>query len=167
MDSKITIRNATTGDIDSIIELAGKIWPATYQPILSSDQIHYMMNLFYSADSLRDQMLVQKHSFLILESAGLPSGFASYSKIGGHAEYKLHKIYVLPGLQGQGLGKILLNHILDLLKKQGAFKLVLNVNRYNKARQFYERMGFTVIREEDFDIGNQYFMNDFVMELRI
>ena len=72
-----------------------------------------------------------------------------------------------PGLQGQGLGKILLNHIIDLLKKQGAFKLVLNVNRYNKARQFYERMGFTVIREEDFDIGNQYFMNDFVMELRI
>jgi hypothetical protein len=41
------------------------------------------------------------------------------------------------------------------------------VNRYNKARAFYEKLGFVVIDEKDFDIGNGYFMNDYVMEKKI
>jgi hypothetical protein len=41
------------------------------------------------------------------------------------------------------------------------------VNRYNKARQFYEKMGFVVIGEEDIDIGNNYLMNDYIMEVPV
>ena len=28
---------------------------------------------------------------------------------------------------------------------------------------FYEKLGFTVIKEEDIDIGNGFFMNDYFM----
>jgi hypothetical protein len=41
------------------------------------------------------------------------------------------------------------------------------MNRNNKARQFYEKNGFIIIKEEDIDIGNNYFMNDYVMEKRL
>ncbi len=42
--------------------------------------------------------------------------------------------------------------------------LLLNVNRCNKARNFYEARGFQVIAEEDIDIGNGYLMNDYLMQ---
>jgi diamine N-acetyltransferase len=40
--------------------------------------------------------------------------------------------------------------------------LDLNVNRHNPAKSFYEKIGFTVLREEDVPIG-PYWMNDYVM----
>jgi ribosomal protein S18 acetylase RimI-like enzyme len=43
----------------------------------------------------------------------------------------------------------------------------VNVNRHNKALHFYEKYGFKIIREEDIDIGEGYFMNDYVMELKL
>ncbi len=53
------------------------------------------------------------------------------------------------------------------LQPLGGTALQLNVNRSNKARFFYEKLGFNVVREEDIDIGNNYFMNDFVMEKKV
>ena len=74
----------------------------------------------------------------------------------------MHKIYVLPTRQGQGLGLQLLEAVEQAARQaHGAF-LDLNVNRYNPALAFYERRGFVRQREEDVPIG-PYFMNDFVM----
>ena len=167
MNSTLTIRPATVKDINIISSLADDIWPPTYQDILSADQVRYMMDLFYSHDSLRRQIMEQKHQFVIMEDDIAPIGFASYSPINKTSIYKLHKIYVLPGLQGKGLGKFIVDYIVEKIKPLGATALQLNVNRYNKARFFYEKLGFKVIREEDIDIGNNYFMNDFVMEKKV
>jgi GNAT superfamily N-acetyltransferase len=76
--------------------------------------------------------------------------------------YKLHKLYCLPKTQGKGYGKILLNAVADKVKAAGKHVLDLNVNRYNNAKTFYEKMGFKAIYEEDIPVGD-YFMNDFVM----
>ena len=100
----------------------------------------------------------------MLEDEESQVGFASYAPTKESGVYKLHKIYVLPNQQGKGLGKTIVDFIVNDIKPQGAKKLLLNVNRNNKAKSFYERLGFTVIKEEDIDIGNNYFMNDYVME---
>jgi GNAT superfamily N-acetyltransferase len=78
----------------------------------------------------------------------------------------LHKIYVLPQEQGKNLGKDLLEFVIQKVQKAGAQELQLNVNRYNKAVHFYQKQGFTIISKEDIDIGNGYFMNDYVMSLQ-
>ena len=39
----------------------------------------------------------------------------------------------------------------------------LNVNRYNKAQGFYLKHGFQIRRQGDFEIGNGYYMNDYIM----
>jgi hypothetical protein len=53
------------------------------------------------------------------------------------------------------------------LQSAGAVLLYLNVNRHNKARLFYEKLGFIIAREEDNDIGNGFYMNDYVMEKKL
>ena len=167
MDETLSIRPGELEDINSIGFLAQQIWPQTYGDILSAEQLNYMLNLFYSPASLRRQMLEDKHQFLIVEQGGEAIGFASWSATDKPGRYKLQKIYVLPGQQGKGLGRALLQYIFEAIRPYGATTLQLNVNRYNKARQFYERMGFAVVAEEDVPIGNGYFMNDYVMEFRV
>ena len=163
----ISIRMASPADLELIRSLAVEIWPGTYRHILSDEQIRYMMGLFYGAESLRRQMTEQGHRFLLPEDDGRPVGFASYGEAADKGIFRLHKIYVLPSMQGRGLGKKIVDHIIGAIKPLGASALQLNVNRYNPARQFYEKLGFVVIREEDIDIGKNFFMNDFVMEKKI
>jgi GNAT superfamily N-acetyltransferase len=165
MDSELEIRMADTEDINTIGYLAQQIWPVTYGEILSADQMEYMLKLIYSPAALKDQMDIH-HQFLIAELNETPVGFASYSAIEKDV-YKLHKLYVLPELHGKGLGKAILDFVSEEAVSKGARTLRLNMNRHNKARKFYEKYGFSITKEEDVDIGNNYFMNDYVMEKRL
>ena len=176
-DETLSIRPGELEDINTIGFLAQQIWPETYGAILPAEQLQYMLNLFYSPASLRRQMIEELHQFLIVEDEDEAIGFASWGVASGGVAsgnpteepgvYKLHKLYVLPGHQGKGLGRALLQYIFEAIQPEGASLLRLNVNRYNKARQFYEKMGFAVVKEEDVAIGNNYFMNDYVMEIKV
>lgn len=161
-----TIQAATVQDIPVIRDLSLRIWPDTYGNILSATQLNYMLEMMYSESALHRQM-EEGQQFILIAENGEPLGFAAYGKLADEKTWKLHKIYILPNTQGKGLGRKLLEFVIAAVKKQGADKLILNVNRYNKARQFYERLGFTVLREEDINIGNDYFMNDYVMQLTL
>jgi ribosomal protein S18 acetylase RimI-like enzyme len=159
------IRTASKPDIPLIRELTYKVWPQTYATILSKAQIDYMLEMMYSEASLEQQM-ESGCNFLVVYDNEEAVGFASYQCV-GDCVYKLHKIYVLPSQQGKGTGRFLLDYILKEIKQQGAVSLQLQVNRYNKAKDFYEKLGFTVIEEADFDIGNGFFMNDYLMEKKL
>ena len=161
----IIIREATKNDIEIIQQLTYAIWPVTYGSILSADQLNYMLELIYSKTSLQNQMH-EGHHFLIVEDDRTPVAFADYGLLKDDV-YKLHKIYVLQNQQGKGIGKLLIDHVIKKIKEKNAMALVLNVNRNNKAKQVYEHLGFKVIGEEDIDIGEGYFMNDYIMSLTV
>ena len=160
-----TIRHTTTTDIPLIRELTFKVWPQTYREILTSEQIEYMLDMMFSPASLEKQMQ-DGCSFIIVYDDEEPVGFASFQLIDNNVA-KLHKIYVLPSQQGKGTGKFMLDYIMQEIKEQGAASLQLQVNRNNTAKTFYEKNGFIVIEEADFDIGNGYYMNDYVMEKKL
>lgn len=167
MNDELVIRTADLEDIATIGYLAQQIWPGTYQEILSPQQLQYMMDLIYSPDSLQQQMVGDKHHFLLAELGEEPIGFAAWSPLQEKGVYKLHKLYVHPKTQGKGIGKTLIDFIIDQLPAGESNTLRLNVNRYNKAKQFYEKTGFIIVREEDINIGSDFFMNDYVMERRL
>ena len=158
----ISLRHASDEDILLIRELSLQVWPATYENILSKEQIDYMLDLMYSEAALHQQMK-DDHRFLIVYNAGIPIGFASYSQV-DPGVFKLHKIYLLGVQQGRGTGRYVMEQIISRIRKEGGTILRLNVNRNNKAKDFYEKLGFVAVREEDLPIGNGYFMNDFIME---
>ena len=161
----LNIRKAILSDIPLIRELTFKVWPQTYAAIISKEQIDFMLQMMYSETSLQQQMN-EGCRFIIVYDEAEPVGFASYQET-EPAIFKLHKIYVLPSQQGKGTGRFVIDHIISEIRQQGATALQLQVNRNNKARDFYEKIGFAVILEADFDIGNGYFMNDYVMEKKL
>jgi diamine N-acetyltransferase len=159
-----TIRIATTEDLPIIISLAKEIWPATYHHIVGERQVAYMLGKIYSVEALLEQ-LASGHRFCICAISGEDVGFAAASPE-GPGTYKLQKLYLLPSCQGKGAGKALLQWVINDVHSFGATALTLNVNRHNQpAIKFYERQGFNLLREENIDIGNGYWMNDYVYEL--
>lgn len=158
------IVEATTDHIYNIQVLSNVIWPATFSNILSQEQISYMMDMMYSTSSLEKQMNELNHHYLLAEEDGEYLGYLSYElNYKGTPITKIHKIYVLPSVQGKGVGRLFIDAVSKLALKNSNTLLSLNVNRYNKAIDFYKRMGFDFFTSENIDIGNGFLMEDYVM----
>lgn len=146
--------------------LAHEIWPITFAEILSPPQIEYMLNWMYSEEKLTEQFDNGHHffgGFINGEAVGfmgIEPHFPSAHSI------KIHKLYVQPTLHGHGYGKAFIEQAKKEALKNECTSLILNVNRFNNAVQFYQYLGFTIIKEENIDIGDGYLMEDYVMEYR-
>jgi ribosomal protein S18 acetylase RimI-like enzyme len=142
-----------------INELATVIWNEHYVPIIGNEQVDYMLQWMYDINSLQNQH-EEGHIFYIIESEGNELGFISI-KEEGTGDWFLNKFYVLTQKQRNGLGSALFKFIVD---EHPIDCIRLQVNRQNyKAINFYFKLGFVIEKVDDFDIGNGYFMNDFVM----
>lgn len=158
----VIIKTATASDIPTIKNLAHDIWPVVYRDMISIDQINYMLKMMYSDDSLHRQMFDESCTFLIAFNENCPVGFASYSPL-NHGKFKLHKLYVLPTMHGNGIGKKLLITVFKMIVELDGKSIELQVNKNNKAKEFYHAMGFEVEKEMVLDIGGGFMMDDFVM----
>ncbi len=155
---------ATEEDYEIIREIAYKTWPGAFKDILSEKQMNYMLEMMYSTEAMRNQVTDLGHIYLLVkEKGGKFLGYVSYETDYKPDTTKIHKIYVLPETQGKGIGKILIEKIASVAKNAGNTVISLNVNRFNKAIQFYEYLGFYIEGSEDIDIGDGFFMRDYIM----
>lgn len=152
--------------VNVIQDLAYLIWPQTFAEILSPAQIQYMLEWMYNLKTLRDQA-ENGHEFYVFFENEKAIGFIGVESFPTEDKLKIHKIYVLPDTQGKGVGKRLLQKAIKVAKEKSISNVFLNVNRFNKAVGFYEKMGFEILYEENIDIGNGYLMEDYVMNLEL
>jgi GNAT superfamily N-acetyltransferase len=172
--NQLTIRTATLSDRALIRSISERTWPSTYGHIISQEQIDFMLDWMYSDASLEKQMNTGCE-FYIANLNGDDVGFCSVSpeeeenssteKVKGVKSHKLNKLYVLPLSQGTGAGKALLNKCIEVAKVSGSSSLFLQVNKLNTAYSFYLKQGFIKEAEFKFDIGNGFYMDDYVMRL--
>lgn len=161
----MNIRALKQDELSIVHEIAHATWPDTFKDILSQEQIQYMLNWMYDLKQLENQFN-QGHQFYVAELEEMPVGFIGIEP--NHPEKgltKIHKIYILPNQQGTGIGKILIEYVKELSIQSEMEGLLLNVNRFNKAVDFYKAIGFNILFEENIDIGNGYLMEDYVMKL--
>ena len=165
--SEIIITRAGLSDRAFIRSVSERTWPSTYGHIISQEQIDFMLDWMYSDASLEKQMNTGCEFYIAStqnENGDLdPVGFCSVSLEEG--AHKLNKLYVLPAAQGTGAGKALLNKAIDVAKAAGSTSLFLQVNKQNTAYTFYLKKGFIKELEFKFDIGNGFYMDDYVMRL--
>jgi ribosomal protein S18 acetylase RimI-like enzyme len=157
---KTEVIPAAAQDIPVIYALAEKIWFDHYPSIISREQISYMLRNFYSPEALIKD-IAQGHRFYLILQEGKTVGYLSESEVTG-CDYFLHKFYIDTSLQGKGIGSEVLDIVFN--SKPGIRTIRLTVNRMNyKSINFYFRNGFIIENTADFDIGNGFFMNDFIM----
>lgn len=151
-----------------IKQIAYETWPHTFGAILSAAQIAYMLKLMYDVDSIKRQVSELGHVFILAVENEKSLGYASYEiSYQRKPVTKVHKIYILPSMHGRGIGKTMIDYIEKKAKYNNNHSVTLNVNRDNKAIQFYEKIGFTKIGEEDIDIGEGFLMQDAIMQKQV
>lgn len=175
----IQITPAGLNDRSLIRSISERTWPSTYGHIISQEQINFMLDWMYSDDSLATQMNTGCE-FYIANLNGADIGFCSVSpdeekeeeennnsteKAEDSKAHKLNKLYVLPSAQGTGAGKALLHQAIEVAKAAGSSSIFLQVNKLNNAYTFYLKQGFIKEAEFKFDIGNGFYMDDYVMRL--
>jgi GNAT superfamily N-acetyltransferase len=160
---------ATAADIPLIQDLARRSWEKTYAGIISTEQIEYMLGEMYSThEILKHLQNSNYHYYLILDDGNNSyEGFIGYEHDYEAGTTKLHRIYLAPESKGKGFGKGALEFLKEKVRESGDRRIILNVNKDNSAKNFYESQGFTVYNEVILDIGDGFVMDDYVMEFLI
>lgn len=153
----------TEADIPLVRTLADQIWRACYREMLSAEQIDYMLAWMYSEEAIRRD-LREGVRYEIISRAGEPVGYVAFGPHGDGAEWKLHKLYVLPEHHGAGIGQRAIEHVCTEVAGKGARRLSLNVNKQNhRALRAYERAGFRIAESVVNDIGGGFVMDDYIL----
>ena len=139
--------------------LASAIIKEYYDPLLGEAQNDYMIEMFQSEHAIRDQ-LSHGYRYIFVRANGEDIGFMAFYPR-GDALY-LSKWYLCADMRGRGFAKTMLDFLMNEAKNAGLSAIELNVNKHNKTVAVYERLGFVRVRDEKNDIGNGYFMDDYV-----
>ncbi|MGE0173512.1 MAG: N-acetyltransferase family protein [Oligoflexales bacterium] len=146
MDNKITIRNVSPNDLNSIVRIVVDGWKTAYKGIMKQDFLDAMT---YESRIPGFQKLLNDENYRRLwfvaetdngEILGFVSGGKSRDADSVY-DGELYAIYVRAEHQGNGFGAQLMRHLMNHLtqEKFNAMKLwVLTDNQ--PSRRFYERM---------------------------
>lgn len=152
------LRRATTDDIPTIRNLAHQIWREHYPEIISHAQIDWMLDAWYNADTLRQQLIDPQIDFWMVEDPA-PQGYIAFQRQ-GPGQYYLQKFYL--DVRGKGLGSRVFRRLIEAYPDIEFIRL--NVNRRNfRSVNFYYKMGFQVESVMELPVGPGYVMDDFVM----
>lgn len=164
----IEITKASQQHISTIRELAHQLWPVAFASILTAQQIDYMLEMMYSHTSLEKQ-INDGIQYAIVSKDQHNIGYVSYeTDIYLSSKTKIHKLYISPQHQRQGVGKAIIDFVAQQAVEANNHSLFLNVNKYNtQAIHFYRKHCFALVKEEAIDIGEGFIMDDYVFELSL
>jgi len=148
--------------IDIVATLACKIWHEYFTPIIGKAQVEYMLEKFQSTKSIEQQIKNGFIYFLLINNAE-PIGYAGiFIK---DSELFLSKLYVVLAERNKGFGKQVIVFLEDLALEQGAKKITLTVNKNNSNTiDAYQKMGFINVESVIKNIGENFVMDDYIME---
>lgn len=154
-------------DLEYVATLAKDIWTDYYVPIIGEKQVEYMLIKFQSSAAIKSQITEGAEYYLIKTDDKL-IGYAGLVLDESREKILLSKLYVSNVMRGKGAGKALLDFIEIKCLNENISFIWLTVNKMNnESINWYKRQGFVLTDEVKSDIGNGFFMDDYIMEKRI
>ena len=160
----IELQYEDTHGISTMSQMATSIVREHFDPLIGKEQNDYMIARFQTESAIKGQM---EHGcrYFFVQKDGRNIGFmAFYPK---ESVMYLSKFYLYKKERGKGYAHQMLDFVIDESARTGMNAIELNVNKHNSACQVYDRLGFRIIRSEKNDIGNGFFMDDYVYRFDI
>ncbi|WP_316558906.1 GNAT family N-acetyltransferase [Methanimicrococcus stummii] len=168
----------TTRELEDVAALASEIWTEHYTPLIGAAQTAYMIDVFQSAERIKKDIADQNYNYFAAYDDALPGRQIGYFALRPDEKgVFVSKIYVLKEYRQKGIATLMMNFILDFAKATVKSEKLFDTNRkqpclwltVNKGNlgsiEFYKKTGFTIEEEIVTDIGNGFFMDDYVMTL--
>ena len=159
----LSIREAVLSDASGIARVHIDSWRTTYRGLVPES---YLSNLSYSdREEGWKRALENGRNFVFVAEDSSDAGkeivgFASGGSVRSHdPEYKgeLYAVYLLSSYQRSGIGRRLVSKIAESLVGEGYGSMLVWVLAKNPSRQFYEKLGGTLLRSQPIEIGGSKF----------
>ena len=167
----MNIRYGTIEDATLLSELGAKTFYETFAKDNTPENIDTYLKKSFSAEIQFNELSEPDVIFLIIESEGIPIGYAQLilnsndEAIKGIKPMELRRIYAVREYLGKGVGKELMQAAINEAHQQGCDCIWLGVWEKNqRAIDFYKKWGFREVGTHVFSVGDDP-QNDFVMEL--
>lgn len=163
-DGAWKIRPAVIHDARAIAEVHVESWKSTYRGILP-DALLDELSVEKRESSWRDWLAASEPpamtSLLGGDARGNVAGFISGGKertgrLGCDGE--IYAIYLRQQAQRKRLGGLLVRQFVQELAARGFRSMAVWVLALNPSRKFYERLGGTVIGQQQMELGGQPFL---------
>jgi phosphinothricin acetyltransferase len=146
-----TLRPYQTKDTQEILDIIN-------HNILHSTALYdYTIRTYEQQKSLLDDKIAKGFPVVVAEINGTIAGFGMYGEFRFKEAYKYtveHSVYVNTDFHGKGIGKRLLQELIDTAKKQRLHTMIAVIDAENQSSvEFHEKFGFTtvgVIKESGF-----------------
>jgi GNAT superfamily N-acetyltransferase len=137
MNSEVKIRKASEQDTGFIFSMIKEL--AEYEKLSHK--------VFATEEMLLENIFHKKYAEVILaeygdQPAGIALFFHNFSTFEGKPGIYLEDIYVRPHLRSKGIGKIMLQYLIDLAKERDCARVEWAVLDWNEpAIKFYKKLG--------------------------
>ena len=145
-------------------EMATEIVREHFDPIVGKAQNDYMIGRFQTPEAIRDQLAHGYRYYFVLEE-GRGIGFLAFYP--REDCMYLSKFYLYKEERGKGYSRTMRDFVVRKAREASLSAIELNVNRDNSAVFAYEKLGFRRVRSEINDIGEGWFMDDYVYRLDV
>ena len=150
--------------IREMSEMATEIVREHFDPIIGKAQNDYMIGRFQTPEAIRDQLERGYRYYFVLEEGRRIGFLAFYPR--EDCMY-LSKFYLYKEERGKGHSRPMCDFVVRKAREEALSAVELNVNRDNSAVFAYEKLGFRRVRSELNDIGEGWFMDDYVYRLDV
>jgi ribosomal protein S18 acetylase RimI-like enzyme len=137
----VFVRTASERDIEAVRNLLVKTWHATYDAIYGAERVTAITDDWHSHAALKRRLAQPGGEFLVADDGNELGGMAFAAADGDGKSVMLHQLYVLPALQGRGIGGMLLDEIVESFPEATVFRLEVE-EANSKAIGFYASQGF-------------------------
>ncbi len=137
------IRNYTTDDAKKILEIIN------YNIVNSASLYDYEPRTLENQIAIFEDKLQKGFPIIVAIENEVVVGFGYYSEFRFREAYKFtveHSVYVSTNFQGKGIGKILLENLIDLAKNQKLHTMIGVIDSENtNSISFHEQFGFVKV----------------------
>ena len=173
MSNNISFQLCSIQDLPALQILCITTFYAAYNSKNTPKNMQKYLSSAFNAQQLSEEILNPNNQYIFLKKGNTNIGYFKINENEAQTEFQtkntleLERIYVLPELQGNGFGKVILEETIKIAKSKGKSKVWLGVWKNNpNAVRFYERNGFSIVGVHDFMFVNEV-QSDWIMEILI
>lgn len=140
---EITLRPYKSDDTQAILDIIN------FNILHSTALYDYTIRSFEQQKNILEEKIRKDFPVLVAELDGIAVGFGMYSEFRFREAYKFtveHSIYVNEKHHGKGIGKLLLQELIQLAKNQKLHTMIAVIDAENQSSvEFHEKFGFKTV----------------------
>ena len=170
------IRRCSAADLEKLIRIGRETYHAAFHEMNTPEIMTAYLDKAFSREKIGSELADSGSRFYFCckdSDAGEPAAYfkinfpLSQTDLNDKETLELERIYVRPGFQGAGLGRMIIENVEAIALDYGLSAVWLGVWKKNiSAVAFYRKMGYAVTGEHSFLMGDEL-QSDFIMTKRL